>query len=567
MVRNSLILFIILFSYTGWCFSQYSSDDEKLRQIVAEKGQAEIIIPNPGQDIIEKLTRTVSIRSVNEKTVNIVLSPLTVEWFILQQYHYEIIERDETKGIIISGTVSQAMNWESYPSYTQYDSIMKSFASSYPTLCRLDTIGTSINGRLILALKISDNCRINEPEPEVFYTSTIHGDETAGFVLMLHFADYLLKNYNADFKVQNLVDNLEIWINPLANPDGTYRGGNYIDSPVRHNANGYDLNRNFPDPLTPNTAQQKETLEMIKFMKSHRFVISANFHSGVEVVNFPWDRWSRKHADDSWFYSVSRAWADTVHMYSRAGYMDFLDNGVTNGYNWYPVYGGRQDYTTYSLSGREVTIELDTNYITPAADLADLWEFNHRSMLNYLENALFGIQGHISDSFNDKPVKALVFIKDHDKDNSHIYSDSLSGSFSRYLVPGLYNLTFSANGYRDTTIKNINVLPNDATYLNVRINPDLNPADTIKPDNPVFYPNPCSSYTKVVLPVNIRGSVNIRIYGLNGLKIIDYNTEAPERYPVLIDVSCLKPGTYFVVFKNLSNNISCRGSIVVKGTF
>ncbi|MCK7536337.1 MAG: hypothetical protein MZV63_37830 [Marinilabiliales bacterium] len=85
-------------------------------------------------------------------------------------------------------------------------------------------------------------------EPEVFYTSTIHGDETAGFILMLRLADYLLKNYNTDSRVKDLVDNLEIWINPLANPDGTYRSGNYIISPVRFNANGYDLNRNFPDP-------------------------------------------------------------------------------------------------------------------------------------------------------------------------------------------------------------------------------------------------------------------------------------------------------------------------------
>ena len=40
-------------------------------------------------------------------------------------------------------------------------------------------------------------------------------------------------------------------MNPLANPDGTYRPGNTISSPVRGNANGYDLNRNFPDPVTP----------------------------------------------------------------------------------------------------------------------------------------------------------------------------------------------------------------------------------------------------------------------------------------------------------------------------
>src|SRR5665647_520831 len=128
---------------------------------------------------------------------------------------------------------------------------MRSFSTLYPSLCHLDTIGKSINGRYVFALKISDNAGTNEDEPEVFYSSTIHGDELAGFVLMLRLADYLLKNYNLNSRVKNMVDNLEIWINPLANPDGTYTSGNTITSPTRDNANGYDLNRNFLDPLDP----------------------------------------------------------------------------------------------------------------------------------------------------------------------------------------------------------------------------------------------------------------------------------------------------------------------------
>ncbi len=127
-------------------------------------------------------------------------------------------------------------------------------------------------------LKISDNPEADETEPETFYTSTMHGDETGGFILMLRLADLLLKNYNGDSRIKELVDNLEIWINPLANPDGTYTNGNVISNPTRFNSNGIDLNRNFPDPLAPEIVSEKETLDMIKFMRSRRFVISANFH-------------------------------------------------------------------------------------------------------------------------------------------------------------------------------------------------------------------------------------------------------------------------------------------------
>jgi hypothetical protein len=563
MIKNLLILFFVFSSSVQWCFSQNESDDKKLRSIVSEKGQAEVTIPNPGSREIERLTRNVSISSVKDKAVHIFLSPLTVEWFISESFDYQIIERPDSKGIISSVSMSQAMEWESYPSYTQYDSIMRFFGATYPSLCMLDTIGTSVNGRLILVLKISDNSNLNETEPEVFYTSTIHGNETGGYILMLRLADYLLKNYELNSRVRDLVDNLEIWINPLANPDGTYNGSDFIISPVRNNANGYDLNRNFPDPVNQDFLRQKETLDMMSFMAEHRFVLSANFHSGEEVVNYPWDRWDTLHPDEEWFYTICRAWADTVHLYSEEGYMDYLDNGVTRGYDWYPIYGGRQDYVTYSLSGREITVELDEDFITPSSDLADLWEYNRRSLVGYLENAMYGIHGQISDALTGEPVYAKIFIAGHDKDNSHVYSDTLSGSFTRLLAPGTYDLTFTADGYRDTVLKNISVVSGEETKLLVKIDPGLNPADTINPARPLFYPNPASSFVKAVLPKSIRESVNIRIYDMAGIKVSDYDTEASDRDPVQLDVSRLPAGSYFVVFTGITTNLSYTGRFVI----
>jgi len=563
MVRNLLISFLIFSILTHLCYSQKATDDERLRHIISEREQAEVLIANPGNQSIDMISRVVSIRSVNSKSVHIVLSPLTVEWFISQGYDYRIVEKFDNKGITNSKSISEAMDWESYPSYSQYDSIMSFFASNYSALCRLDTIGTSIKGKLILALKISDNCNAKESEPEVFYTSSMHGDETAGFILMLRLADYLLKNYNSIARVNNLVNNLEIWINPLANPDGTYRDGNLIISPIRNNANGYDLNRNFPDPYLPNTVQQKETLDMMNFMKSHRFILSANFHSGEEVVNYPWDRWSVSHADEGWFYNISRAWADTAHLYSRKGYMDYLDNGVTNGYDWYVVYGGRQDYVTYDLHGREVTVELDTNFVTPATDLDDIWDYNRRSLIGYLENALYGIHGKVADALNKEPVQAMIFIEGHDKDNSQVYTDSLTGDFIRLLEPGSYDLKITSDGYRDTIVKNVTVISGEVTNLLINIDPIINPPDTTNPEHPLFYPNPGNTFIKAVLPENIRGIVKIRLFSLAGTKVSDYETEASDNYPVMLDVGKLRAGIYFVEFTNTYTRLSCHGSIVV----
>jgi hypothetical protein len=370
---------------------------------------------------------------------------------------------------------------------------------------------------------------------------------------MLHLADYILKNYTISSRVKDLVDNLEIWINPLANPDGTYKVGNVISSSsTRYNANDIDLNRNFPDPLDPSIIPPKENVDMIKFLRKHRFVISANFHSGSEVVNYPWDRWlSKIHADDTWFNSISRAYADTVHVYSGPAYMNLLDNGVTRGALWYVIYGGRQDFVTWELQGREVTIELDDQYITPEAQLTLLWQNNWRSLLGYFENALYGIHGVVRNANTLAPVSAKVYISGHDKDSSQVYSDTITGSFVRMLSPGSWNLTFSAPGYDDQTISNIIVVSGQRFDLPpVNLVPKVSEVENPVKEQPLLYPNTARTEIKAILPHGISGSVGISIIDQSGKKLLDYNDEVIQGIPLPIDIRFLSCGIYSLVFRN-----------------
>jgi hypothetical protein len=559
-------LIIILTIVPFLCFQAYSQNqqnDQLLREIVTRCHQATVKIPYPGKQALNELSGKVSVSSVRNRYAEIVVSPLTVEWFILQNYNYEIIENNEAKGILTSTSVKEAMEWASYPTYTQYDSIMHSFISLYPSLCRLDTIGVTNYGKYVLVLKISDNPGKDEGEPETFYSSSIHGNETAGFILMMRFAEYLLKNYNTNSRVKNLVDNLEIWINPLANPDGTYRTGNTISSATRYNANGYDLNRNFPDPDVTGNVLQKETIDMVKFMRSHHFVISANFHSGDEVVNYPWDRWRRLHADDDWFYKISRKYADTVQAYSASGYMDELDNGVTNGYEWYLINGGRQDFMTWELQGREVTIELDYNMVTPSTRLNTLWEYNTRSLIGYLENALYGIHGRVTDESNGKPIRAMIFINGHDKDSSQVFSDTLSGNFTRLIAPGTWTLQVTAKGYYSATISNVSVIDGSPVTLDIKMIPILNAIDTTATPVIRIYPDPASEYIRIILPERQIGKVNVRIFNSFGMKMADYQDYAHKGIPFNFDVRNLASGWYSLMIINESSGVVDRSAFVV----
>ncbi len=380
--------------------------------------------------------------------------------------------------IKMSSDVTELLGWDSYPTYDAYVQMMNQFQTSYPNICKVVDAGTTVQGRKILFCKISDNVNQNEAEPQVMLSSTMHGDEVTGFVLMLRLIDSLLTSYGNDTRITNIIDNIEIWINPNTNPDGTYYGGNNtVSNARRYNGNSIDINRNFPDPAAGNhpdgNAWQPETITMMNLGQSKRFVLSANIHGGAEVMNYPWDTWSRLHPDDAWFIYASKCYVDTVHKFSPSTYMDDLYGypnipGITNGYAWYTITGGKQDYFTYFLRGREITIEISNTKLPAGSQLPTYWNYNRRSFLDYIEKCLYGIKGVVTDQFGN-PVKAKVTVIGNDFDNSEIFSDSLTGHYVRMIKPGTYSLKFEANNCITQIVDNVTTSYFTTTPLNIQL--------------------------------------------------------------------------------------------------
>ncbi len=373
--------------------------------------------------------------------------------------------------------------WNFYPSYSAYESLMAQFQTMYPAICNLDTIATLASGRRLLVLKISDNVATDEAEPEFLYTSSMHGDETTGYILMMHLADYLLSNYGINPEATDLINSMEIYINPLANPDGTYYGGNSsVSGARRYNINGVDLNRNYPDPQAgqhpDGNAWQPETVAFMDFATQHHFVAASNFHGGIEVVNYPWDTWAQLHPDDNWYQYISREYADTVHTHSPATYMDDLNNGITNGYAWYQVTGGRQDYMNYIHHCREITIELSNVKLLPANLLETHWNYNWRSLILFMKEARYGIHGIITDQVTGNPVAAKVFITGHDAYNSEVYSSASLGDYYRPVKGGTYSLEISAPCYQTQTISGVTLTDHVTVTLNIQLVPGPSAAVT-----------------------------------------------------------------------------------------
>ncbi|MBL1213516.1 MAG: T9SS type A sorting domain-containing protein [Ignavibacteriae bacterium] len=390
---------------------------------------------------------------------------------------YQILPHPgDVENVQMSDDLKSIEDWNVYPTYDAYVNMMYQFQSAYPNICRIESIGATVEGRELLFAVISDNINQREAEPQFMYSSTMHGDETTGYVLMLRLIDSLLTSYNSDTRITNLINNVEIWINPNANPDGTYRSGNHtVSGATRYNANSVNLNRNFPDPddgpHPDGNAWQPETIAMMNLASAQHFVLSANFHGGAEVVNYPWDTWSDLHPDDNWFKYISRQYADTVHTFAPSNYMTGFDNGITNGYQWYTISGGRQDYFTYYHGCREVTIEISDSKLLSASLLPAHWEYNKNSLLNYIEQCTFGLRGIVSNTTGDF-LKAKITILNHDFNNSEIYSDSSNGGYYRMIEPGNYTIVFEADSHETKTIENIQIENGTVYNLDVVLTPD-----------------------------------------------------------------------------------------------
>ncbi len=343
---------------------------------------------------------------------------------------------------------------DGYPTYGLYEQLMSDFAAAYPDISRLHLVGTLPSGHRLLALEITDLPDEEEDEPKVFLSSSMHGDELGGYHVTLRLISHLLCNYGSDAELTALVNGTEIWINPLANPDGAYwTSDETVADARRFNRNGVDLNRNFPDPddgLHPDgQPYQAETQLFMALAQNVSFDLAMNFHGGAEVFNYPWDTYSMKHADDAWWKYIGRQFADACqHRAGNNGFFTDLSDGITNGYAWYPVAGGRQDYTTYFHRSREVTLEISRIKLHPSSQFQALWEYTHEPILAFIRQASYGLRGIVTDSITGAPLEANILIPGHDKQQSDIFSKLPTGRYHRYLKAGTYPFVFQAVGYQ-----------------------------------------------------------------------------------------------------------------------
>ncbi len=203
---------------------------------------------------------------------------------------------------------------------------LEAIAQNYPGIATLKTIGHSLNNRPVLAICLTAGPRSFRAgfwnigrldKPEVLYLATHHAREWAATQMAMRLIKYLVENFGKVNRVSNLLLTTEIWIIPVANPDGyeyTFTNERLWRRNLRDNDgdglltpnDGVDPNRNFDsrwwglddegsssdffDGTYRGPAPNSEpiTRAVADFILEHDFKSVISYHTSGNLILYAW---------------------------------------------------------------------------------------------------------------------------------------------------------------------------------------------------------------------------------------------------------------------------------------
>jgi carboxypeptidase D len=352
-----------------------------------------------------------------------------------------------------------------YHDNEELEAALRDFASRCSAVARLESIGTSAEGRPIWALEISDRPGTAEAEPAVKFVGGVHGDEPTGRVLALALAEWLCAERGRDADAKRIVNDMHLWLVPAMNPDG-------FAARRRGNAANRDLNRDFPDRFTAtggalaalleaSGGEQPETAAVMAWTRRVGFAAGASFHEGALVANYPYDGTPNKTTeytacpDDATFRVLATAYARAHASMALPTNREFPAGGTTNGAAWYPIYGSMQDWNYLAAGCLELTLELSLGKWPPAEGLPALFEANRAALVQFaLQAGLGGVRGRVlgeaagglrgARGAEAAPLAAAVAVVGG---GPAAPARLPHGAFARPLAPGTYELEATAEGF------------------------------------------------------------------------------------------------------------------------
>lgn len=237
-------------------------------------------------------------------------------------------------------------------------------SSTYPTIVSPKySIGTTVQGRPIYAIRISDDPASDDPlEPVAWFDALHHAREPMSGEALLRFADHLCVSYPTDADVKRMVDTRNVVIVPCVNPDG-YEfnrqtdpgGGGLWRKNRRNNGNstfGVDLNRNYgwewggqwsgSSGVTndetyrgPSGFSEPETRAVRDAQIAHPPGMALSAHTYSDLMLYPWGYDKIVTTDDAKYrYYGEQMTAANAWPFGTSWQVLYLANGVSSDWSY-----------------------------------------------------------------------------------------------------------------------------------------------------------------------------------------------------------------------------------------
>jgi len=228
-----------------------------------------------------------------------------------------------------------------YHTYAEIETELKELSQNFSQIANTSTIGQSIEGRELWAIKISDNVNQDEEEPVVVFLGAHHAREWISVDVPFLIAKHFLEKYATDTLIARLVNNTEIWVVPMVNPDG-HQYSVTTDRLWRKNRRnngdgsfGVDLNRNYSyqwggpgssgDPFSeiyrgPFAFSEPETQALRDFLQSQSPAALISYHNYSQLVLYPWGYTYSPAPDRALLDSLAVAMADKIRAVHGVNY-------------------------------------------------------------------------------------------------------------------------------------------------------------------------------------------------------------------------------------------------------
>jgi Zinc carboxypeptidase len=227
--------------------------------------------------------------------------------------------------------------WKSYDEPGGYRDQLHELANKYPGVTKLVRIGTTLQGREILALKVTQAARglRDGSRPAVLFSATQHAREWIATEIDRRLMYHYIEGWaNDDPQIKKLLQSTELWFVPVMNPDGyqyTFDVERLWRKNLRDNdgdgqttnADGVDPNRNYPEHFKydeegsskilssqtyrgPGPASERETQAIMGLSERVGFEFNVNYHSNGRWLLYP-EGWQTNSptADDPIYFALS----------------------------------------------------------------------------------------------------------------------------------------------------------------------------------------------------------------------------------------------------------------------